>query len=142
MSELLPVMKPQRRIALTPLVDVIFLLLIFFMLTSQIAPFSLISFKAQEAPAAFDRPDEAQDPTARTQPASVVLVTVMNGGVSVEGSLTPAEKLDDLMADLRKRGFSAAIIAPRRDARVQDLISVLEAVKKASFATVSIRSGG
>ena len=139
MSELLPARKYQRNISLTPLVDVIFLLLIFFMLTSQIAPFSLISFantgidkktKQIELPASVEL----------TQPNLGALIAVLSGGISVNGQRTSHLNIDKAMTSLRLAGISTAIISPGPTASVQDLITVLEAVRKASFVTINIRN--
>lgn len=138
MSEFPPPRKYRRSISLTPLVDVIFLLLIFFMLTSQIAPFSLISLAGIKP----DRDAQQVDlPSGSELPPSGLgaLVTVLNGGVSINGQRTAHLNIDKAMIKLRQTGVSTAIISPRSTATVQDLITVLEAVKKASFATIRIR---
>ena len=139
MSELLPPRKIKRTISLTPLVDVIFLLLIFFMLTSQIAPFSIISFAGTKV----DRNAQNIDLPSLTEPSSPglgSLITVLNGGVLIDGQRTTHLNIDKAMADLLKSGVTTAIISPRSTASVQDLITVLEAVKKASFVTIRIRN--
>lgn len=139
MSELLPPRKYKRTISLTPLVDVIFLLLIFFMLTSQIAPFSLISF-------AGTKPDQntkkiSLPSSSKTLPSGLgALITVLNGGISINGQRTTHLRIDKAMTNLRQTGVTTAIISPKSTASVQDLITVLEAVKKASFTTIRIRN--
>ena len=142
MSVQLPPRRVQRGISLTPLVDVIFLLLIFFMLTSQIAPFSLISFAGTKA--AEDQVEQVDIPQpAEPGLASLgTLITVINGGISIKGRRIAHADIDRAMADLRKNGISAAIISPRSTATVQDLITVLEAVKRASFKSITIRKSG
>ena len=136
MSELLPPRQYRRGISLTPLVDVIFLLLIFFMLTSQIAPFSLISFgkvKIEKEVVQLEVPNTAA-------PTNLgALITVLHGGISVNGKKTALSKIDIAMAELRRAGITAAIISPKSSASVQDLITVLEAVKKAAFKSIKIR---
>lgn len=129
-------------ISLTSLVDVIFLLLIFFMLTSQIAPFSLISLTQSKvendvhlATTLPDvSPDEATGPGA--------LIIVVRGGILLNGQQIPLRDVDKALKLLRENGVDIAIISPRSGATVQDLVSVLEAVKSASFKSVSIRYSG
>ena len=139
MSEILPPRKYRRSISLTPLVDVIFLLLIFFMLTSQIAPFSLISFAGTQPDKAAQQVD-LPSPFEPSSPDLGALITVLSGGVSINGQRTAHLNIDKAMTNLRQTGASTAIISPRSTASVQDLITVLEAVKKASFATIRIRN--
>lgn len=139
MSQLLPPRKRQRGISLTPLVDVIFLLLIFFMLTSQIAPFSLISFVGTKAAnKQLSQLDIPELPNRKT-PGLGALISVLNGGISINGRRVSHANIDPALAELRKQGFDSAVISPRKSATVQDLITVLESVKKASFATITIR---
>ncbi len=139
MAEFPPPRKFRRTISLTPLVDVIFLLLIFFMLTSQIAPFSLISFAGTKV----DQNTQQVVLPSSSEPTTIglgALITVLNGGISINGQRTAHLYIDKAMADLRQTGVTTAIISPRSAASVQDLITVLEAVKKASFETIRIRN--
>lgn len=139
MSEFPPPRKFKRTISLTPLVDVIFLLLIFFMLTSQIAPFSLLSFAGTKV----DRNTKQVDLPVNSEQSSTelgALITVLDGGISINGQKSSHSIIDKAMTDLRQTGVSTAIISPRSTASVQDLITVLEAVKKASFETIRIRN--
>jgi len=136
MSELLPPRQYRRGISLTPLVDVIFLLLIFFMLTSQIAPFSLISFGKAKIEKEVKQLDV---PTENSPEIPGALITVLKGGIAVNGRRTSHADIDLVMAELRRDGIKSAIISPRTSASVQDLITVLEAVKKATFESVRIR---
>ncbi len=138
MSELLPQRQYRRKISLTPLVDVIFLLLIFFMLTSQIAPFSIISLSTAKIEKDIEQINIPQE--ADIGPTNFgALISVMNGGVSINGERVAYEKIDQALAQLRLAGITAAIISPRSASSVQDLITVLEAVKRASFETIKIR---
>jgi biopolymer transport protein ExbD len=140
MSELLPVTKPQRRFALTPLVDVIFLLLIFFMLTSQIAPFSTIALSAKSSgkEAVLPQPDG----TRAIPQKSNALITVLNGGIAINGKRFALFEIDAALARLRNSGTKSVIISPRSSATMQDLVTVLEAVKKASFQSATLRNPG
>lgn len=142
MSELLPVTKPQRRFALTPLVDVIFLLLIFFMLTSQIAPFSTIALSAKNIGGEI-LPQSTRAPGNRTGTGkSSALITVLSGGIAINGERFAHWDIDEALATLQKSGIETVIISPRSTASVQDLITVLEAIKRASFLTATIRKPG
>ncbi len=138
MSELLPQRQYRRKISLTPLVDVIFLLLIFFMLTSQIAPFSIISLSTAKIEKDIEQISIPHEADARSTSFGA-LINVLNGGVSINGQRVAYEKIDQALAQLRQAGTTAAIISPKSASSVQDLITVLEAVKRASFETIKIR---
>ncbi len=143
--ELLPATRHQRRITLTPLVDVIFLLLIFFMLTSQISPFSLINLSAKGAGKGLGNSAISQTSPAQEKPAPArikVLITVLRGGIAINGQRVLAADIGDALQELRQSGIKTAIISPRSTSRMQDLIVVLEAIRKAGFLAVSIRKAG
>ncbi len=138
MSDMLPALHRRRRISLTPLVDVIFLLLIFFMLTTQIAPFSLISLTGAAR-------TDSQSPPVEPKPIVQkhdILIVVLNGGVAINGQVVLHADIDQALAQARNNGAETAIISPRSNANVQDLITVLEAVKKATFRSISLKKPG
>ncbi len=132
----------QRRISLTPLVDVIFLLLIFFMLTSQIAPFSLISLSGTKAD--DDATTTVELPATQPQSplSAAALISVSDKGIAINGQQIADGELAGALVVLLNEGVEAVIISPRSSATVQDLISLLEIVKKLPFSLVTIRKSG
>lgn len=125
--------KPMR-FMLMPLVDVIFLLLTFFLLSSSIAPFSSLM---------LDRESQASA-TAGAAPAEVagpdLLLSVGHGRVQANGRAIGLDGLPEYLAQLRQNGFETVMLFTRGSATVQDLVSVLDAVKKARFRSVMIRT--
>ena len=88
---------PRRRIVfmLTPLVDVMFLLLIFFMLSSQTAPYSLLEIMAQGTPGRSSRTAAAPAGCASAGHGEL-LVSIARGYARFNGDEVE-------MADLRIR---------------------------------------
>ena len=132
--------KQRRRtlLVLTPLIDVLFLLLIFFMLSSQIAPYSLIPLGGVisgvgEAPA-------AAVPTG-LEPAPVV-IRVAHGYVAVGAERIALPELRGAAERFREGDVDRFLLIPTAAADVQDLVSALEALKAASAAEVTLLNPG
>lgn len=118
---------------LTPLVDIVFLLLTFFMLTSSVAPYSSITMKEL----ATERPANGN------QPASVkpdLLVVIERGRAQLNGMTISMDRFSATADELREGGASSAVVLTRPTARVQDVVSVLDGLRKASFHTVAVRA--
>ena len=78
-----PVRRRRFAFMLTPLVDVMFLLLIFFMFTTQTAPYSLLAITAP-ASAASSAPT-APAGAGPAAPAPALLISIEHGFVSYDG---------------------------------------------------------
>ena len=121
----------RRRISLTPLVDVIFLLLMFFMLSSTFARFADLEVARQSA-----SPGEA-GPASPSGPAALrgAIVSVSADlKVRVNGTDTAPEDLAERLDALYDRGARTAIIVADYRATVQDLVSVLERARRSKIA--------
>ncbi len=135
---------PRRRInfMLTPLVDVMFLLLIFFMLSSQTAPYSLLTILAGGPP-----PGEAgaqpAAPTPSPTPAAVqgkgdAIVSISRGYVRFNGERV---EMSDLLATIKRYkelGYSSAVVFSSQAATVQDVVTVLETFEGSDFGEMRL----
>lgn len=142
----LPQRKPSYRFALTPLADAMFQLLIFFMLSSSLTPYSLLTLKsapppADEASDTGETADEAPPPPApaETAPRDTALWTVEAETLIVGGQSFGFEALPDLAAALGSASAPAdVILILRPSARVQDVTTILEALQLAQVASVQV----
>jgi biopolymer transport protein ExbD len=130
---------PRRkgmRFMLMPLVDVIFLLLTFFMLSSNLAAYSALTLGdyRREAQAAAG----SQPAPAAAQPDLVL--TVSAGEVRANGTPVPLTGFAAEAARLKGSGARSVVVFVRPSATAQDIVSVLEGLKRAEFATVSVRT--
>ncbi|MCT7374128.1 biopolymer transporter ExbD [Chelativorans salis] len=132
--------EPHRRplLALTPLIDVLFLLLIFFMLSSQVAPYSLIPLGGVfHGGGAESRPQEA------IPVAAPVVLRVSHGYVTLGRERTAITDLKEAVEELRQQDIDRYLVIPTATANVQDMVSVLEVLKMGAAAEVTlINSGG
>lgn len=110
------VLRPRRRLSMTSLIDVIFLLLLFFMLSSTFARFAEIEVSGGVASstAAGERPD----------------VLLRYDGVEwrVNGLAIADDALEGELARLSDAGAETAVLLVRGEMTSQDLISAVERI--------------
>lgn len=118
---------------LTPLVDVIFLLLTFFMLSAHVAPYSLLAITAkQQGRTAESTPGAAERPGG-------LLISVSRERVLANGIGYSIAEFGAAARELGLQAHGTAVVLTKSAATVQDVVSVLEILKKAEFASVSVR---
>ncbi|MGJ8603737.1 MAG: ExbD/TolR family protein [Marivita sp.] len=136
--------RPRRyRIALTPLADAMFQLLIFFMLTTSLTPYSLITLKSvsddavQEdtgGPGAGDGPSQANSTgTAAT------IWEIGNDIARIAGQTYGMDQLADLALAIGTQDQPGQVVLQvGLEARVQDVAFALEALENANIDAVQI----
>ena len=137
----IPDPRPPRRMvfALTPLADVMFQLLIFFMLSTTLAPYALVPLSAaaaSDAPGAPPARDEA--PSATPAPARGLIWHVAAGRIREGATSHPIATLPDLLARHVSDGIEEIMIFAAPDARTQDLATVLEEARLAQVPRVRL----
>ena len=121
----------RRRISLTPLVDVIFLLLMFFMLSSTFARFADLDVARQSATPGEAGPGSPSGPV----PLRGAIVSVSADlAVRVNGTDTAPDDIPATLDALYDRGARTAIVVADTRATVQDLVSVLERARQSKIA--------
>ena len=130
--------QPRRKgmhFMLIPLVDVIFLLITFFMLSSNLAAYSALSLGD------YRRETAASAPPAAAKAAQPDLVlTVASGEVRANGTLIPLASFAGEARRLKDAGATSVVVFVRPSATTQDIVTVLEVLKRTAFATVSVRT--
>ena len=127
-----PTPREAPEISITPLIDVVFLLLIFFMVSTTFERRSELNVQLPEAGA----------PAGSGEDAVIDVVIDAEGGVRVEGRL-----LDEPRSDALRRALASAAVgqelAPRvvvsADARTphQSVITVMDAARQAGLYRLS-----
>ena len=92
----------SRKLSLTSLIDVIFLLLLFFMLTSTFTRFGEIEI----APPGGNRVSPGKGPD--------IIVTVSPNGLRVNGQTATEETAAEVLRRLVAKGAKAALLIPRQ----------------------------
>jgi len=119
---------------LTPLIDVLFLLLIFFMLTSQTSPFAMLTVST--AGRVVEEPVASEGAGAMPQ----LLVQVDNGRVAINGVAVATPDLVDALAEYP--AASPVVVLLGRSANVQDAVGILEMLTVTGFSSVQVASRG
>jgi biopolymer transport protein ExbD len=127
-------------ISLTPLADAMFNLLLFFMLTSNVTPYALLTLKAASGvPGATTGEGPGPAAGALVAPA---LITVEEGALVLNGQRFPLDRARDLAGALTLQGTRGVVLIVTPDAQVQDLTAVLEQLAVNDIREVQIARGG
>ena len=123
-----PARGGKRLISLTPLIDVVFILLIFFMLASSFLDWRVITLNAPAAQAAGTSMDGA------------VLVRVKaDGELDIEGvPVTLADLGERLRPHLDRKPDQRVLIQPAAGVSLQRVVTVLDAATAAGAANLSL----
>ena len=143
----LPERKRNYKFALTPLADAMFQLLIFFMLSSSLTPYSLLTLQSASggvsASGSGSAGNDPDAPALTAAPNDVALWTVEADAVLVGGQRFGFDALDALAEALGEPGIPASVILiVRPSAQVQSVSTVLARLRAADVASVQISGGG
>lgn len=121
--------QPQRKfpLSLTPLIDVVFLLLIFFMLASTFLKFSAMPIAGAKGGGGTSSLDE--------------IALIQLGGESsltVNGQTVELQNLRERIDSLVEGGVKRALVRSRTGASVQDIVKVLEITKATRLENVVV----
>ncbi|ANB02951.1 biopolymer transporter ExbD [Ectothiorhodospira sp. BSL-9] len=119
-------LPPRRRralISLTPLIDVVFILLIFFMLASSFLDWSAVPLStpsAQQTPAVVDEP-----------PLSVRIS--VDAGVRIEGEAVEHDAIKGVIRQyLDEQPERTVVVQPEAGVTLQQVVDVLDEVRHAN----------
>ncbi|MCB1510249.1 MAG: biopolymer transporter ExbD [Hyphomicrobiaceae bacterium] len=120
--------SPPRTITLTPLIDVVFLLLVFFMLASTFLKFASVPLSTAGA-------GNGQ----RVQLEKLVLVHVSSGPVfTINGIATPKEGVVTGLDKLKSAGRDRAVLVLRKGATTADLIEALSLARQSRIEHIQV----
>lgn len=121
--------RPRHGPNLTPLIDIVFLLLVFFMLTSHFVRDQSLNIALPEAANAADLNDDG--------PVEVVLEA--GGGLSIDGTaVTPDELSARLRQLLESRPQKLVTLRGDRAAHLGAAVAVLDAARQAGAISVDV----
>jgi biopolymer transport protein ExbD len=133
--------KSTRRytFALTPLADAMFQLLIFFMLTSSLTPYSLLTLHSgsnanNTAPVAKAVPNNQK----QEQPSQTATWLIENNQIIASGQTFNFSQLSQMAEALIAAKTPRVLLITKPTAQVQDLVVVLEKLSAAGIETVQI----
>lgn len=139
----LPKRTPNYRFSFLPLADVMFQLLVFFMLSTNLTAYSILSLRTGTVAgdgAAPPATDATPDDTA-AQPRITAIWTLNPDGVTARGQRFGPDRLPALADVTAAQGTQHVLIVVRPKVRVQDVVTVLELLSARGIASVQIADG-
>jgi len=129
----LPAPRAGRGIGLTPLIDVVFILLLFFLLASHFHQWR--AFQLDTTPVS-----RSDGETAADEPPALLLRVHVDGALDINGEALHPAQLADVIAEYRaRRPTVAVVVAPAGNVRLQALVEVMDAVVAAGIETVRLQ---
>ena len=128
--------RSRRGFSLTPLADIMFQLLIFFMLSSSLAPYALLPLSAPSAQASGAA--SAPATAAARSPAAQVVWHLEHGALRAGDSRITLRMLPAALETMRNDGIEVIIVFVTDTARAQDLADLVEPVRQADFARLQL----
>ncbi|PTN04031.1 biopolymer transport protein ExbD [Rhodovulum imhoffii] len=119
--------RPPRRSSLTPMIDVVFLLLVFFMLAARFGMETGLEIRLSGAPGPWQGPPR--------------LVSVLPRGVELNGVPVGAEALPGALDDLTGSRADTVVLRPAPGVDVQRLVTVMAALSGAGFTGLAVMEG-
>lgn len=125
----------ETKIDMSPLIDCVFILLIFFIVTT-----TFVDEKGKEIPT----PESAAPPPTDEEPSNVLIQLTERGDVISEGQVVGVNGVRTLIQNSRDGKQSPVIIQAVGDAQVGLLMQVKEQAELAGSETISVthRHGG
>lgn len=112
--------RPRRRPNLTPMIDVVFLLLVFFMLVSRFGVDRVLPLSMAGGGGGWSGPPR--------------LVEVVPGGLALNGAPVEADALADALVPLMPGPDAPVVLRARDGAPLQALVAVMETLGAAGFS--------
>ncbi|MDO5612950.1 MAG: biopolymer transporter ExbD [Paracoccus sp. (in: a-proteobacteria)] len=138
--------RHQRRygFALTPLADAMFQVLIFFMLSSNLSPYSLLDLRGGALAVGGgggDAPDPGQQAAPAMPAGETAIWSVSGDGIVASGQRFGFDRLPDLAAALDQAGTARVLLVSQPGAQVQNLVAVIESLSLAGISDVQLARG-
>lgn len=116
--------RRTRRPSLTPMIDVVFLLLVFFMLAARFGQDLAVEAKAGGTGGEYAGPPR--------------LVSVSQENVRLNGFAVPLEALVEELSALMAGPEDIVVLRPAEGARTQDLINVIVALRDGGIEAIAV----
>ena len=124
---------------LTPLADIIFLLLMFFMLSSTFTKFATLELSARQDDVVTANEASDQEATGSAGAIAGIIIDLnRRRGLTVNGVSYSTEDRVNALNRLHAKGARSAILTTDGETNVQELISTLELARQSKVSTITI----
>ena len=129
----------RRPLPLVPLVDVVFLLLMFFMLSSTFSKFGSLALAGGARPSGATSTDSGHVADARKSNIPGVIISVSKGPlIKINGVAASLDELVSRLDELHANGAHSGAVVLTSSAEVQDLVTVLERARTSRLASITV----
>ena len=119
--------RAARRPSLTPMIDVVFLLLVFFMLAARFGVDVTLPLSTAGSVAPYEGPPR--------------LVVIDPEGLSLNGISVTLEQLPDRLATLMQTRDQAVLVQPRSGVDLQRMIDVIDSLSASGLSRIVVVPG-
>lgn len=119
--------RAARRPSLTPMIDVVFLLLVFFMLAARFGVDVTLPLSTAGSAAPYEGPPR--------------LVVIDPEGLSLNGISVTLEQLPDRLATLMQARDQAVLVQPRSGVDLQRMIDVIDRLSASGLSRIVVVPG-
>ncbi len=119
--------RAARRPSLTPMIDVVFLLLVFFMLAARFGVDVTLPLSTAGSVAPYEGPPR--------------LVVIDPEGLSLNGISVTLEQLPDRLATLMQTRDQAVLVQPRSGVDLQRMIDVIDRLSASGLSRIVVVPG-
>lgn len=121
--------QKSKKVSLTPLIDVVFLLLVFFMLSSTFLKFITIPIAGGKATAGNSIVND-----------DLIIITItVDQKIKIDREDTTLDAVAEILTKIsKKRSINQAVIKPEKGVKVQKVIEVLQSAKKSNLKNVML----
>lgn len=116
--------RPTRRLGLTPMIDVVFLLIVFFMLAAQFGIDRVLPLNTGGVDRAYTGPPR--------------LVVISENGILLNGAPVSLEQLPEQVATLTQSKDDTVVLQPVANVPLQRLLDVAEALNASGFSRLAV----
>jgi len=116
----------SRKLSLTSLIDVIFLLLLFFMLTSTFTKFGEVEI----APPGSAGQSSGKGPD--------IVFSLTGEDLRINGRNASWETAQQTLEELTTKGAKAVLLLPKDNASAQDLVNAMELVRRVEGLSLTV----
>ncbi|MEJ8474372.1 ExbD/TolR family protein [Roseibium algae] len=116
----------SRKLSLTSLIDVIFLLLLFFMLTSTFTKFGEVEI----APPGGNGKSSGKGPD--------IIISLVPDGLRINGQQATLDTAEAILAGFAQKGAKSVLILPKEKATAQDLVSAMETIRRVEGLSLTV----
>ncbi len=118
----------RRRLGLTPMIDVVFLLLVFFMLAARFGGMTQLPLSAATSgSAAYEGPPR--------------LLSLSEGGIQLNGQDVSLSELSERLPPRMTNQDDVILLSAKAGATTQQLVTVLDALQEAGLSNVVLTGG-